>query len=275
MKKDIYIIRNSINDKVYIGQAKNTNKRWAGHKSCARHSLNPIIIDEAMANLGIENFWIELLESQIENYDERERYWIDYYNSIIPNGYNFLKGGDGAQPGINSANATIREQSIIDSIVFDLKNSKEKLVDIADKYDTTLKIVSAINRGVSYALDNETYPLRKRATDKEINFKKIIEDLIFTTESQRSLAKKYNTTTYIISEINNGHKFFSADYEYPLRKKEINPAISQIKDLLRNSNLSLHEIGRRCNMSYSMVAHINIGKYHYDINEHYPIRQNI
>ena len=36
MKKDIYIIRNKINNLVYIGQAKDSSRRWDGHKSAAR-----------------------------------------------------------------------------------------------------------------------------------------------------------------------------------------------------------------------------------------------
>ena len=275
MKKDIYIIKNCINNKVYIGQAKKTSNRWAGHKSCAKHAKNPIIIDKAIADLGVNNFWVEILESQIENYNEREKYWINYYHSIVPNGYNFLSGGDGAQIGINGANASIRDASIVDGIIYDLKNSNIKLIDIANKYDTSLKIVSAINRGHSYIYDNETYPLRKRKSDEKVDYENIIIDLIYTTDSQRQIAQKYKTTNYIISAINTGKKFFNSDYDYPLRKREINPAVFQVKELLKNSTLSMHEIGRRCNISYSMVAHINIGKYHFDENITYPIRQNI
>ena len=275
MKKDIYIIKNSINDKVYIGQAKNTYVRWAGHKSCARHSSKSITIDKAMAELGINNFWVEIIETQIENYDEREKYWINYYNSLIPNGYNLLEGGDGAQTGINSANATIRDISILESIIYDLKNTNDKLIDIADRYDSTLKIISAINRGTSYAFDNEIYPLRKRISDKEVDYENIIIDLIYTSESLRKLADKYKTTPYIINMINIGKKYFDEKYIYPLRKKEINSKISEVKSLLKNSTLSMHEIGRKCNISYSMVAHINIGKYHFNKDEKYPIRQSI
>lgn len=275
MKKDIYIIKNSVNNKIYIGQAKNTNIRWSGHKSCARHSARPITIDKAMADLGIDNFWVEVLETQVENYDEREKYWISYYNSVVPNGYNLLNGGDGAQIGINSANATIRDASILESIIYDLKNTNDKLVDIANKYDTTLKIVSAINRGFSYAFDNENYPLRKRASDKDMDYENIIIDLLYTSDSYRALAQKYQTTTYIIKMINDGKKYYNNNYNYPLRKKEINPKIAEVKELLKHPDLSMHAIGKKCNISYSMVAHINVGKYHFDENESYPIRQNI
>ena len=108
MKKEIYIIRNKINNLVYIGQSFNSSVRWAGHKSSAKLGKRKIMIDQAMSDLGVENFWFEVIEVT-ENYDEREQYWIKYYNSQVPNGYNFLEGGDGAQPGVLSANASIRD----------------------------------------------------------------------------------------------------------------------------------------------------------------------
>lgn len=65
MKKDIYIIRNDINNKIYIGQAKTTSLRWSGHKRCHGGFIE---IDKAMAKLGIEHFTCEVIEKQIENY---------------------------------------------------------------------------------------------------------------------------------------------------------------------------------------------------------------
>jgi group I intron endonuclease len=45
---------------------------------------------------GLENFSFEIIE-EIENEKlfEREIYWIDYYDSLVPNGYNLTKGGEG------------------------------------------------------------------------------------------------------------------------------------------------------------------------------------
>ena len=274
MKKDIYIIKNKINNLVYIGQAANSAVRWSGHKSSARHSVKKIIIDQAMHDLGIENFWYEIIET-VENYDEREEYWIGYYNSVFPNGYNKLTGGDGARPGVKSANATIRDQEIIDSIIYDLIFTDTKLVDIAGKYDTTLKLVSAINRGQSYVDSNKKYPLRVRDIDKieELNFEGVINDLIYTDISYRKLAEKYNTSDYIIRQINKGSKFFNEKYHYPLRKKKDDKKYQQIRELLKNSDLTMKEIGEICGVSSSMVVQINAGKYHFVASENYPIRE--
>ncbi len=40
MLKDVYIIKNTINNKVYIGQAINTQKRFTSHKSRSKLDLD-------------------------------------------------------------------------------------------------------------------------------------------------------------------------------------------------------------------------------------------
>ena len=89
IKKDIYIIKNDINNKVYIGQSLNSENRFKSH--CKPNKDNSLI-DKAIQKYGKEHFYYEILESQIENYNEREKYWIEYYNSKKTNGYNILNG---------------------------------------------------------------------------------------------------------------------------------------------------------------------------------------
>ena len=49
-----------------------------------------------MNKYGINNFSFEIIEECKKNeLSEKEKYWINYYNSISPNGYNLTKGGDG------------------------------------------------------------------------------------------------------------------------------------------------------------------------------------
>ena len=75
----IYIIRNTINNKVYIGQTKvSVDIRWKEH---LRHSsYGNQLINRAMKKYGVENFYIETLEiCDIDVIDEREIYYIDLY----------------------------------------------------------------------------------------------------------------------------------------------------------------------------------------------------
>lgn len=97
----IYKISNTINNKLYIGQTKQTlQKRFIGHKT---KSLNgsKSIIHSAMRLYEFKNFNIELIYecASLEEINNKEIYYIKHFNSISPNGYNILEGGN-AVPAI-------------------------------------------------------------------------------------------------------------------------------------------------------------------------------
>lgn len=102
MTKGIYKIENLINNKCYIGKSSDIEKRWQYHKNRmndSREFNKPLY--KAFRKYGIDNFSFEIIEPLEENYDicsnERERYWIKYYNSYGNTGYNATHGGDGGQ----------------------------------------------------------------------------------------------------------------------------------------------------------------------------------
>ena len=94
----IYIIKNRINRKVYIGQTcQNVEERFRQHKKPSTFKLRGTYkIYNAMKKYGVENFYIETLEANImpEKINEREIYYISKYDSYN-NGYNSTPGGDG------------------------------------------------------------------------------------------------------------------------------------------------------------------------------------
>ena len=93
----IYKITNLINGKVYIGQSINIDKRIKEHFWKAQNSKDisfNSILHQAIRKYGKENFLCEIVEEcDIDIIDERERFYIKYFNSLSPNGYNILEGG--------------------------------------------------------------------------------------------------------------------------------------------------------------------------------------
>ena len=89
----IYKITNLVNQKIYIGQTKQYYlDRWNQHKREARQ-LSTNKISKAIRRYGENNFKVEIIEKCFyEDLDEREIYWIKYYNSV-ENGYNISYGG--------------------------------------------------------------------------------------------------------------------------------------------------------------------------------------
>ena len=164
MKKDIYIIKNSVNDKVYIGQAKSAAERWLSHIYNATYETktnkNIQVIHKAMAKYGYDKFHYEILEYQIENYDEREQYWIDYYNSRVPNGYNVALGGKSAGTGISAPTAVFKTSDDLNRCISEISSSTKSFSNIARKYGCSYEVISAINSGKRYRQDTLSYPLR-------------------------------------------------------------------------------------------------------------------
>lgn len=85
----VYKITNDINDKVYIGMTtRSVELRWKEH---LRHGSQ--LIDTAIQQLGKEHFKIEVIEEcSEEEVDDKEIYWIKFYNSY-EKGYNVTIGG--------------------------------------------------------------------------------------------------------------------------------------------------------------------------------------
>ena len=101
MRGFIYKITNTINGKFYIGQTiQNVKERFYQHcaTKCSK-AVSNMAIHRAIKKYGKSNFTVEVIEEiDSTNLNDRERYWIKYYNSYN-NGYNSTKGGqDGCKP---------------------------------------------------------------------------------------------------------------------------------------------------------------------------------
>lgn len=90
----IYLIRNTVNGKIYVGQAKNIHKRIGGHKSEANKSVmsrraSPSLWVDFREH-GWDNFKFEVIEEVEESLLKvREDYWIMELKSNNPEiGYN-------------------------------------------------------------------------------------------------------------------------------------------------------------------------------------------
>lgn len=92
----IYKITNKVNGKIYIGQTRFTvEHRFKQHikNFNIEHRKQPLYA--AFAKYGLENFTVETIESvDCSKLNEREIYWIAYYNSF-KEGYNATLGGNG------------------------------------------------------------------------------------------------------------------------------------------------------------------------------------
>jgi len=102
----IYLIRNKINNKSYVGQANcfmgldnrkwGTNGRWKSHIREALKTTNDhcLVLNNAIRKYGENSFDIfTLIKCPIDKLDNYEIEFIKLYNTVQPNGYNIKEGG--------------------------------------------------------------------------------------------------------------------------------------------------------------------------------------
>ena len=103
----IYMWKNKVNQKLYIGQAKDFRKRTREHKNVSfnenqKYGYN-YPIHRAVRKYGVENFEVCVLEYNLNDYDEmneKETYYIEFYNTLANKGkgYNVASGGGNGNP---------------------------------------------------------------------------------------------------------------------------------------------------------------------------------
>jgi len=289
MKKSIYIIKNDINDKVYIGQATDVKKRYQAHCKPSSAFVDNDLVAKAIQKYGKKHFWFEILESNIENYNEREQYWIEQYNCIRPNGYNIQKGGE--EPPVFSG--TSHPESKLDDfgvqgIIYDLEYSDLSYRQLSKKYNISTDTLVNINKGVSYRQVNITYPIRKKPNDcgklSNEEAKEIINTLKYTYLSYEEIAAQYHVEARAISRINKGMYHRCVNEEYPIREcantsnrpKLSYDDVTEIIDLLINSDMSIGKIAKKYNVQSNIIIGIKSGhtKLYKRKGLTYPLRPN-
>lgn len=150
----IYKIENKVNGKVYIGQSLNIFKRWANHAN-PRVSPN-MVITKAIIKYRVASFTFEVVELCDKSMlNEREKYWINYYNSYKA-GYNSTEGGDSRE----FRKSKIKEETAKE-IQIHLQDIKISKVKLAEMYDVAESTIRSINTGDSWVNPDLDYPIRK------------------------------------------------------------------------------------------------------------------
>ena len=177
----IYIIRNIVNNKVYIGQTKvSVTTRWQEHLRHAKYGDQ--VINRAMRKYGIDKFYVETLEiCNIDVIDYREMYYIDLYDSTNKSkGYNVSIGGKTPK---------FKRKALNISTLVDLyKNQGFSLQEIANKFEVTRYIITTELRNAGVEI-NERY--REEEKFSKINKETLIKALQ-EYKSLRKAAKSLN-----------------------------------------------------------------------------------
>ena len=207
----IYKITNNINGKIYIGQTIETlYKRWNRH--CSDSNKNTMAITRAIKKYGKENFSIQKIcdcsdQNQLDN---SEKYYISFFNSRLPNGYNILEGGNGG--------SLLKETK--DKISKRLKGvpkSLDHIINAANGYKRAAKINPEIlKRPKRGQFNSETRKGLSRNREKTSKFMGVVKDGSKWRCEIYNLGKRL-TETYLTEEA------AARAYDFYLIKNKLEP----------------------------------------------------
>ena len=193
MRGFIYKITNTINSKSYIGQTiQNVKERFYQHcvTKCSK-AVSNMAIHRAIKKYGKSNFTVEVIEEvESTNLNDRERYWIRYYDSYN-NGYNSTEGG---QDGIK-----LFKNLDTESIIREYKSGKSlreigRLFNVDKQTIKDLLVRNNINLRTT-----RTYKLSQK--DRE----DIIKDLSLGL-SRKEIISKWHISKGYLSQLINGYR---------------------------------------------------------------------
>lgn len=220
MNGTVYCYTNLINGKKYIGQTINPETRKTAHKN-AMTNINSSEynspLHRAFRKYGYENFSYEILEdniSDIETLNQKEIYFIQLFDTQIPNGYNIESGGKNCKKPkteeqkikLMQAQAVLSEDEIIElRIAYQNHESPTKIYK--EKYADKMHYNSFLNiwSGKKYkyimpeVIQNGRHTKLTEEKVREIKIKRKEEGT-----SYAKLAEEFNVSKSTIADIFKG-----------------------------------------------------------------------
>ncbi|MBQ6298691.1 MAG: GIY-YIG nuclease family protein [Selenomonadaceae bacterium] len=126
----VYKVTNKINGMLYVGMTRRKLEQ-----RLVEHSKANTPLGEAIRNLGIENFAIEVIEEcqTQEQASQKERFYVKEFECRVPNGYNQTDGGEPGHPKadkIVSICSQDAEKSALDLLVEENKLTSDDKIFI-------------------------------------------------------------------------------------------------------------------------------------------------
>lgn len=257
----IYKIWNEENDKLYIGQTSvGIKTRWSSHLK--NYLTNNAVIYRAMRKHGARIFHIEQIE-ECDNsiLDEREKYWIEYYDSY-ENGYNSTPGGTALPSGKMFAR-------LDDNLLHQLWDEGYCISDIAEKtgYSTTsirehlneyknFSKEESINRGIAKAA---------KSRSQAISQWNLQGGFIKTYQSAATAAKETGIIAQNIYKCLNKERETAGDYYWTFENELPVITKKQVYQYDKNGNLiqifkNKAEAAKTLNLDSGSIAKVCKGK---------------
>lgn len=291
----IYKITNLITGKLYIGYtSRSIQRRFYEHKwSCFNLSYedDKSALYNSMRKYGTNNFIVDqIIEFNEEEYDwkELEKFYIKEFNTLVPNGYNILTGGEKPPTHYGNENKKTKiKDEDLPKLFKMLKDTNYSYKDISKYFNISVSQLYRINKGEFRHQKNITYPIRIFSQQEEYALqviKILSEDVTLSNTKIAELIPNYFRANEIAS-INNGKKYaYLWNGDFPIRKvtvpnnyDEKQQIALNILKYLKNKEYKTTQIQTQRDTGYSrMIVEKTLkGIYPYNIsNIEYPIKLN-
>lgn len=215
MKNIIYAYKKIKEDVVvYVGQTTNLHNRQLQHEKYDPYNPNNreyyLPLSRGIRKYGLDAYKCIVLE-EVENQDllnERERYWISFYNTYEDlNKYNLTPGGSPREYKF-----TYFSDKIIDYAIDLIKNSTCSFQEISNETGISVVMLSEINHGKRRKKDFEQYPLRELTKGRKITSSQLeeIKDLLENSKlPMTEIAVQYGVSVETIRSINKGKRQYN------------------------------------------------------------------
>ena len=223
----IYMIQNKINGKKYIGQTiqKDIKDRWNSHKNLKHKTVGQILFN-SYKKYGINNFSYKLICICFdEDTNEYEKEYIKKYNTLHPNGFNLLEGGNNRKHHDYTKNLLSEKMMGDKNPNFGKKLTPEQIKRMSEKIK---------------GKNNSSYGKKFTSEEKQKRLDKYIENPEIKDKISKSL-KNYHLNNINKIKINSKRV-----EQYDLNDNLIN-IFHSISEASREINISHSVISRACN----------------------------
>lgn len=229
----IYKITNLETGKIYIGKDTKNNPQYLG---------SGIKIKDAIKSYGRDKFKKDILDhsSNIDELNEKEQFWINFYNSTNPEiGYNISNGGDGGDNFTNHPNKEEYRRKLSEAAIKSNKKLKSKFKKISEELwkDNTYR--NNVIEGVNKYWKDESNRVKFSNTMKDVlkdpEKRKIWSECKKGDKNNRWLGfvYLYNTDGIFIKKYD---KVTSAKNDLKINFSDMNKIRSGLRDIILTSS---------------------------------------
>jgi group I intron endonuclease len=182
----LYKITNKVDNKSYIGATiqHNYNDRWRKHINCLKYKEGCPLLKNAMKKYGTNQFEFKILiicfDDDVVKY---EKEYIKKYNTLSPNGYNLLNGGQLGDGFVGHKHTT----ETIHKIKQKVREFRENNPNYFETYREKLK-QSMMNVDRSYFIKNSE-KFKKAMEERRKKYATMEKGKITSEETKKKISK--------------------------------------------------------------------------------------